>query len=72
MSAFWGAHFISCRVCGQLDQQYCLVLMGMKLQHEDTADFTMGDADVFLRASKPRFPTLPSQNIFGDEVCVFS
>lgn len=40
------------------------MLMGMKLQHEETADFTLGDAGVFFRAHKPSLPTPPNQGIF--------
>jgi len=77
MSAFWGAHFILCRVCGQLDQQYCLVLTGMKLQHEDTADFTMGDADAICISEpvNPGFPLSPvrifleMRSVFSADVC---
>jgi len=38
--------------------------MGMKLQCEETADFILGDVDVFLRANKPNLPIPSSGSIF--------
>lgn len=64
-------HFMSWRVCGQLDQQYCLVLTGMKLQHEDTADLPWVMQMSFSEPVNPGFP-LPPVKIFLEMRSVFS
>lgn len=48
----------------------CLEFMAINLQHEETVDFTLVDADVFLRANKPNHPQ--SKHFLDSRASIFS